>query len=96
MAEVSLPSPVIASGGFADWAQSTAGLVISRAVDAEFVRKTSVNADPTNWPGYDDQGNAFNRGASGAGASGGFALSTPLLIGAGLLAVGLLVFLIKD
>lgn len=91
-----LPSPVIAQGGFMDWAQSTAGLVISRAVDAEFIRKTGVNADVTTWPGYDEQGRPFNQGNARAPTVNSFALSTPLLIGAGLLAVGLLIFLMKD
>lgn len=95
MAEVqALPSPMIATGGFADWAQTTAGLIISRAVDAEFLRKTTVNADVTSWPGFDDHGTAFTRGQASVGAAAGY--SAPLLIGAGILALGLLVFLIKD
>lgn len=94
MAEVYLPPPTIApSGDFSDWLQTTAGLVISRAVDAEFIRKTTPNADPTNWPGYDDQGRAYTRGSPTGKVAG---ISTPLLVGGAILAIGLLVVLLKD
>lgn len=90
-----LPSPVLSgTGNLADWMQNTAGLVISRAVDAEFVRKTGINADPTTWPGVNEQGQAYAQGAPATGKAA--SLSMPLMLGAGVLAIGLLLFLLKD
>lgn len=95
MLTMQLPEPVLGgTGSLADWMQNTAGLVISRAVDAEFVRKTGINDDPTTWPGINEQGQDYAQGAPATGRAA--SLSMPLMLGAGVLAVGLLFFLLKD
>lgn len=89
---IQLPAPVIS--GSDNWLGDMTQLVISRAVDAEFIRKTGLTADPNSWPGFNENGQAFARGESATGAAA--SIGMPLLIGGGVIALALIVWLMKD
>lgn len=85
------PTGVSTGNSWQDTLQNAFAFTLTKAVDAQFVSTPTVNADPTNWPAYNQQGQAYNRGIPSAptSAPGGIlpTNSTPLLIGAGVLAV---------
>jgi len=88
------PSGVQTGQGFLDTLNNAFAFTLTKAVDAEFNKSQTINSDPTNWPAYNGQGQAFNRGAPsgiGAGVGGMSAGMLVLIAGGALLVVVLLV-----